>query len=90
MAVGRKVESVNIIAVESAAPFDVAVFKPDGLLMEWADKECLRIARRYIECRDAGAFPGQHVGPQTLFQPQYADELIQSIPGEELDPSMID
>lgn len=90
LAVGRKVESVNIIAVESAAPFDVCVFKPDGLLMEWADAECLRIARRYIECRDAGAFPGQHAGPQVLFQPQWADEQVQIIPCDELDPSMID
>lgn len=90
LAVGRKVESVNIIAVEAAAPFDVAVFKLDPLLIEWADAECLRIASRYIECREVGAFPGQHAGPQVLLQPQWADEQIQSqFDWPELDPSSL-
>ncbi len=90
LAIGRKVESVNIIAVEAAAPFDVAVYRLDPLLLEWADKECLRIARRYIECRDAGAFPGQHAGPQVLLQPQWADEQIQAqFDGESMDPSAL-
>jgi hypothetical protein len=90
LAVGRMVESVNIIAVESSAPFDVAVFRVDPLLLEWADAECIRIALRYIECRDAGAFPGQHAGPQVLLQPQWADEQIQSqFDGESMDPSAL-
>lgn len=89
-AIGREVDRVFIIAVESSAPFDVAVFSVAGMLLDWAEKECLRIAKRYAECVAAGSFPGQHAGPLVLIQPEWADEQIQAqFDGPELDPSSL-
>ncbi len=89
-AIGRTVQSVNVIAVESAAPFDVAVYRVDDMLLDWAEKECVRIATKYAECLADGQFPGQYTGPQMLLQPQWADEQIQAqFDGPELDPSSL-
>lgn len=89
-AIGLEVKRVFIIAVESSAPFDVAVFSVSDMLLDWAEAECLRIAKRYVECVAEESFPGQHAGPLVLIQPEWADEQIQSqFDGPELDPSSL-
>lgn len=89
-AIGRKVESTSIIAVESSAPFDVAVYRVSDMLLDWAESECIRIASRYAACVADGSFPGQYTGLQTLIQPEWADEQIQAqFDGPELDPSSL-
>lgn len=89
-AIGKPVDRVAILAVESDWPFDLAVYDLDSALIDYAEKECIRIARKYTACVAAGSFPGAHPYPHTLLQPEHADGLIQGLPDEELDPSEID
>lgn len=76
----------NILAVESAAPFDVCLYQIDPGLLDWAESECLRIASKYRECEKAGNFPGAHPFTRQLLQPAYADEQVQDVPDDEMEP----
>lgn len=87
---GKPVDRVGIVAVESAAPFDVCLYWFDPALLDFAEGECLRITTAYRLCEKSGIFPGAHPFARTLLQPAYADEQVQGVPDEELDPSLID
>jgi len=80
-------EAAWIIAQESSAPWDVAVYPVDPLLLEHGERECLRIVGEYNRCLERGVFPGQQPEPRTLRQPSYADEIVQQPPDEEMDPA---
>lgn len=54
---GKSIASY-VIAVESSEPWDVAVYRVDGALIEHARREALRIAREYVAARAAGKFDG--------------------------------
>lgn len=84
---GKPVDRVGIVAVESAAPFDVCLYWFDPALLEFAEKECLRICAEYRRAEAANVFPGAHPHPRTLLQPAYADEQVQGVPEDELDLS---
>ena len=81
---GHKVERAVVIAQESAAPFDVAVFDADPALLAFGEKECLRIAKEYRMAEQRGHFPGAHPNRRQLLPPAWADELVSGIDFEDV------
>jgi hypothetical protein len=79
-----------LIAQESAAPWDVAVYRVHPLLLEHGRKECLRIVAEYNRCLERGVFPGQQPEPRDLLQPAYADEEVQGVDFEDLPEGELD
>lgn len=75
--------AVAIIAVESAAPYDVAVYRLDPALLNYGETECLRIAKAYRAAEQAGNFPGAHPFARELLPPAWADEMVSGIDFED-------
>lgn len=50
----------KLIAVESEAPYDVAVFSIEGDTLTAGDEEAGRLLRRVAECRESGEWPGRY------------------------------
>lgn len=63
---------VSIIAVESEAPFDVAVFQLDDESMIAAREEVERLINTLLICRRDNVWPGRYVEPFPLVAPAYA------------------
>lgn len=70
-ATGLELDAV-LVAVESAAPHDVAVFKLDEDVLYAADEELRELMDRLKGCHEAGAFPGRYEGEQALHLPAWA------------------
>lgn len=83
---GRKFSRAGIVAIESSAPYDCALYWYDERLLDWAEIECLKICEKYLAAKKAGKFSGAHQFAKTIMQPAFADELIQGLPDEEGDP----
>lgn len=49
-----------IIAVENAAPYDVAIFELDDDALQYGIEERARLMATLAECRDADAWPGRY------------------------------
>lgn len=84
---GHKVERAVVIAQESSAPFDVAVYDADPALLAFGEKECLRIAREYRMAEQRRHFPGAHPVRRQLLPPAWADEQLHGAVAEDIDPS---
>ena len=84
---GFNAQRISAVAIESAAPFDVALYHYDADLLNWSEKECLRICRDYIAAEKAGHFPGVQKFPTSILQPAWADEMVVGIPDDETDGS---
>lgn len=67
----RMVEEVAIVAVESSAPYDVAVFVVDDEALYAGQEEVSALIRRLQECREAGVWPGRYAEKQALQLPQW-------------------
>lgn len=83
---GITVERVAIVAVESTPPFDCAVYYYDQSLLNWAERECVRICRDYKLAIESGNFKGAHTFSKTLLQPAFADEVVAGMPDDEFLP----
>ena len=62
----------QIIAVESDAPHDVALYTLDELDLAAALDEVKEIVRRYVECEESGSWPGRFLGETALHMPKWA------------------
>jgi hypothetical protein len=71
IACGLADESVRarIIAVESSAPYDVAIYEVDDEALMAGAEEVARLLARVRECTDAGVWPGRYTEPQVLSLP---------------------
>jgi hypothetical protein len=71
IACGLADESVRarIIAVESSAPYDVAIYEVDDEALMAGEEEVARLLARVRECTDAGVWPGRYTEPQVLSLP---------------------
>lgn len=56
---GRVYDSVAIIAVESAAPFECAVFELDPEDIERGWQSCRALMNQYQKCRESGLWPSR-------------------------------
>lgn len=50
----------QIVAVETVAPHDVAIFEIDDVALSLAEREVRAALRRVAECREAGVWPGRY------------------------------
>jgi hypothetical protein len=62
----------QIIAVESEAPHDVALYTLDELDLGAALEEVKELLARYVECERAGSWPGRFGSETTLPMPPWA------------------
>jgi hypothetical protein len=62
----------RIIAVESVAPHDVAVWTPDADSLSVADDEVTRLLRLLAECRATDKWPGQYPEETEIRAPRWA------------------
>jgi hypothetical protein len=71
IACGLADESVRarIIAVESSAPYDVAIYEVDDEALMVGEEEVARLLARVRECTDTGVWPGRYAEPQVLSLP---------------------
>lgn len=60
---------VRIVAVESIAPYDVAIYGLDDEALIAGEEEVARLLARVAECTAAGAWPGRYTEPQPLSLP---------------------
>lgn len=65
----------KIIAVESNAPHDRAVFPVDEDALQSADMEIDGLLARVAECRASGVWPGRYPDEETLYLPSWALNL---------------
>lgn len=61
----------KIIAVESSAPHDVAVFDLDGDALAAGDEEVAELLLKVADCRAKGEWPGRYAGEQALRLPAW-------------------
>jgi PDDEXK-like domain of unknown function (DUF3799) len=57
---GRPVDHVLLVAVESVAPFDVGVFALDQPSLYYGEHECEQLYARLADCEASGKWPGQY------------------------------
>jgi hypothetical protein len=62
----------KIIAVETEAPCDVAVFGIDDDVLYAGEVEVTTLLRRVAECRERDEWPGRYVGEEPLRLPAWA------------------
>lgn len=67
-----------IIAVETSAPYAVAVYELDALALEEGDRLCQRAITTIAECQRAGRWPGYGDEIQRLGLPRWAVQEVQS------------
>jgi hypothetical protein len=70
-ALGWKPAKVVIIAVESEAPYDVAVFEIDRETLMLADMEVKELLLQLKACRTADSWPGRYIEEQALQLPAW-------------------
>lgn len=63
---------VQIIAVESSAPHDVAVFTLDESVLYAGDEEITELLAKVKKCQDANEWPGRYPAETTLQLPNWA------------------
>jgi hypothetical protein len=68
---GWKPSEVVIIAVESEAPYDVAVFEIDRETLMLADMEVKELLMQVKACRTADSWPGRYIEKQALQLPAW-------------------
>lgn len=68
---GWKPTKVCIIAVESEAPYDVAIFEIDRETLMIAEMEVKELMMQLLACRRANAWPGRYVEEQALQLPAW-------------------
>ena len=68
---GSECGTAYIIAIESAAPHDVAVYRMDAAAIQQGRATARAIAARYRLCEAAGKFAGQVEGVADLALPQW-------------------
>ena len=75
---GEPVEAVYIIAVETEAPHDVAVYLVTDDVLDAADRERRSLLRRVAECEAVGVWPGMAPEVEPLDVPEWsmAAEII--------------
>lgn len=66
----------RIITVETSAPYDVVVYRPDDLLIEEGQKKAIEIATRIRECEASGVWPGVAPGLRVLSLPTWMEPEI--------------
>ncbi len=59
------------VAVESEAPFDVAMFEPCQESRQAAHEDVKRLMAQLAECQRTGKYPGRYDGPRILKAPAY-------------------
>ncbi len=59
------------VAVESEAPFDVALFEPCQESRQAAHEDVKRLMAQLAECQRTGKYPGRYDGPRILKAPAY-------------------
>lgn len=67
-----------IVAVETSAPYAVAVYELDALALEEGDRLCQRAITTIAECQRAGRWPGYGDEIQRLGLPRWAVKEVQS------------
>jgi len=72
LATGHKPAPVYIVAVESAAPFDVAVFAVDEDVLEAGDMLVRRLLHQVKTCRRLRRWPGRYESEESLAFPEWA------------------
>jgi len=72
LATGHKPAPVYIVAVESAAPFDVAVFAVDEDVLEAGDMLVAKLLHQVKTCRRLRRWPGRYESEESLEFPQWA------------------
>lgn len=77
------VYEANIIAIESAAPHDVVVYRVDDALMDWGEREAVRLAAQYRACGHAGRYPGVSAARLALGAPAWAADDVAAVPPAE-------
>ena len=60
-----------VIAVESAAPYDVGVFEVPGGILDEAEDRAVAICKRYRKCEQTGTYPGIYNGVQMFDLPEW-------------------
>ena len=65
---------VFFVVQESAPPYDVAVYRTDGDLLDYGHKEAVRIAAEYRACERRNEWPGAHPDLRVVAMPQWAIE----------------
>lgn len=68
---GIEIDEVVVVAVESKAPYDVAVFQLDDLLLDKGEAEVAALMQRVVECQASGAWPGRYPERQLLSLPDW-------------------
>jgi len=68
---GRPVSAVLIVAVEKAAPWDVAVYHLTDDLLHAGREEYRALLRLVLDCERSGIWPGRYTEPQTLTLPPW-------------------
>jgi hypothetical protein len=72
LATGHDIAPVRTIAVESAAPHDVAVFTVDEDVLEVGVMEVRRLLHMVKECRRRRRWPGRYPDEESLEYPEWA------------------
>jgi exodeoxyribonuclease VIII len=86
---GMDLEKVIIIAVESGAPHDVAVFRVDEDVLYTGREQYRGYLRRVAGCRKLGAWPGRYAEEQSLELPPWARDDEEDAPDfDEAETSM--
>lgn len=67
-----------IVAVETSAPYAVAVYELDALALEEGERLCQRAITTIAECQRAGRWPGYGDEIQRLGLPRWAVQEVQS------------
>lgn len=70
-ACGHPVERVVLVAVESAAPYDVAVFELDNDALQAGREKVDELLARLAECQASGRWPGRYEAERALELPFY-------------------
>ena len=68
---GWKPDEVCIIAVESEAPYDVAIFEIDSETLMIAEVEVKELMMQLLACRRANSWPGRYIEKQALQLPAW-------------------
>jgi hypothetical protein len=71
---GGEVDKVTILAVESDAPHDVAVYEVPKLAIKVGYRKACKIANEYRKCEACGVFPGVSEGVGELVLPDWYGE----------------
>lgn len=67
----EQVDEILLIAVESSAPYDVAVFVLDDDALFAGQEEVAELMRRLSEHRSSGVWPGRYTEKEPLLLPQW-------------------